>query len=52
MREQLMQTLAQILANNVGNKLTMELANGIAVTINQAWEQLEAEAAKAPSQPT
>lgn len=54
MREQLMQGLAQLLANNVGSKLTVELANGLAVTFNQVLDQIEeAEKAKAePSQPT
>lgn len=52
MREQMMQALAQILANNVGNKITMEMANGIAVTFNQVWEQAEAEAAKAEESPS
>lgn len=53
MREQLMQVLAQILANNVGNKITMEMANGIAVTFNQAWTQIEEEPKPVtPSQPT
>lgn len=54
MREQTMQALAQILANNVGNKLTVELANGLAVTFNQALDQIEAaeKAENTPSQPT
>lgn len=49
MREQVMQMLAQVLANNIGNKLTLEMANGIATTFNQAWTQLEEEAAKKDS---
>lgn len=43
MREQIMQTLAQALSNNIDNKLTAELATGIATNINQLWLRLEAE---------
>lgn len=36
-REQLMSLLAQVLSSNVGNRLTAELATGIATVVNQAW---------------
>lgn len=48
MREQFMQILATALANNVGNKLTPELANGIALVVNQGIEQLEQESKTDP----
>ena len=44
MREHLVDILSQMLANNVGQKLTPELATGIATTFNQAALQLEAKA--------
>jgi hypothetical protein len=41
MREEIMQALAQALSNNVGNKLTPELATGIASSIHHLWLSLE-----------
>lgn len=43
MREQIMQVLATALSDNLGNRLTAELATGIATNINQLWLRLEAE---------
>jgi len=42
MRETLVNILNQMLANNIGQRLTPELATGIANTFNQAAIQLEA----------
>jgi len=44
MREALVNILSQMLANNIGQRLTPELATGIANTFNQAAVQLEARA--------
>ena len=41
MRENLVNILSQMLANNVGQRLTPELATGIATTFNQAAIQVE-----------
>lgn len=41
MREQVINVLATALLNNVGNKLTNELANGIATAVNQAMLVME-----------
>jgi len=49
MREQIINTLAQMLSSNIGNKLTNELATGIATTLNQIL--LDAEAQAAPKDP-
>ena len=49
MREQVIALLGQILQNNVGNRLTEELATGIATTLNHHWAQGEAQAAANPS---
>lgn len=42
MREQVIALLGQILQNNVGNRLTEELATGIATTVNHHLLQSEA----------
>ena len=44
MRESLVNILSQMLSNNLGQRLTPELATGIANTFNQAAIQLEAQA--------
>ena len=44
MRESLVNILSQMLANNIGQRLTPELATGIADTFNQAATQLEVKA--------
>ena len=41
MREQVIALLGQILQNNVGNRLTEELATGIATTVNHHLMQVE-----------
>jgi len=41
MREQVIKMLGQILVNNIGSKLTEELASGIVTNINMAWQQYE-----------
>ena len=47
--------LAQILNNNIGNKLTVELASGIVAVFNQAYNELtrkQVEGDSADSRPT
>ncbi len=39
MREQVISTLNQLLSNNIGNRITPELATGILTTLNQALLQ-------------
>ena len=46
MREQIIALLGQILQNNLGNRLTDELATGIATSMNHHLLQAEAQAAK------
>jgi hypothetical protein len=41
MRDQVIKMLGQILVNNIGSKLTEELASGIVSNINMAWQQYE-----------
>jgi hypothetical protein len=41
MKDQVLNALNQMLANNLGNKLTPELANGILNTMNQVLMQTE-----------
>jgi hypothetical protein len=41
MREDLIEILAAMMQNNMGNKLTLELASGILTTFNQQWMALE-----------
>ena len=41
MREQGIKMLGQILVNNIGSKLTEELASGIVNNTNMAWQQYE-----------
>lgn len=50
MRETIINTLAQTLSNNIDQKLTNELATGIATIVNQA--ALAAEQAQATDEPT
>lgn len=45
MREQIIALLGQILQNNIGNRLTEELATGIATTLNHHLMQVEAQPA-------
>jgi len=40
-REQMIQILSHVLTNNVGQKLTLELATGIATVVNQALQEAE-----------
>ena len=53
MREEIMQILATALGSNLGNKLTPELATGIATIVHQQWLELEKPKtdSAAPSQP-
>lgn len=51
MRDQIMQALATALSNNIGNKLTAEVATGIATNVHQLWLQLEEDAKKADEKP-
>jgi hypothetical protein len=41
MREQFINMLGQILINNIGSKLTEELASGIVSNTNMAWHKYE-----------
>ena len=41
MREQIIALLGQILQNNIGNRLTEEMATGIATTLNHHLMQVE-----------
>lgn len=41
MREQAIALLGQILQNNIGNRLTEEMATGIATTLNHHLMRLE-----------
>jgi hypothetical protein len=41
MREQMIELMATMMQNNMGNKLTLELASGILTTFNQQWMALE-----------
>jgi hypothetical protein len=41
MREDLIEILATMMQNNMGNKITLELASGILTTFNQQWLALE-----------
>ena len=45
MREQVVALLGQILHNNVGNRLTDELATGIVTSLNHHLRQVEAQPA-------
>jgi DNA repair protein RadC len=41
MRENLIELLATMLQNNMGNKITVELASGLLTTFNQQWVAME-----------
>ena len=41
MREEMIEQLAAMMQNNMGNKITLELASGILTTFNQQWMALE-----------
>jgi hypothetical protein len=41
MREEMIELLAAMMQNNMGNKITLELASGILTTFNQQWLALE-----------
>ena len=41
MREEMIELLAAMMQNNMGNKITLELASGILTTFNQQWIALE-----------
>lgn len=43
MREQAIALLGQILQNNIGNRLTEEMATGIATTLNHHLMQVDAQ---------
>ena len=50
MREQIIALLGQLLQNNLGNRLTEELATGIATSLNHHLLQAEARAPEKPSE--
>lgn len=37
MREKMIELLASMLQNNMGNKLSLELASGLLTSFNQQW---------------
>ena len=46
MNEETLKTLAEILSDNVGQRLTVALANGILNTLNNALSQARAQESK------
>ena len=46
MNEETLKTLAEILSDNVGQRLTVALANGILNTLNNALSQVRAQKSK------
>lgn len=51
MHETLINALAQALHNNIGQRLTHELATGLATTVNQAALAYQREQAPAQAEP-
>jgi hypothetical protein len=41
MRNEILDLLAAMMQNNMGNKITLELASGILTTFNQQWIAME-----------
>lgn len=41
MREDLIELLAAMMQNNMGNKITLELASGMLTAFNQQWMTME-----------
>jgi len=41
MRKELIDLLATMMQNNMGSKITLELASGILTTFNQQWIAME-----------
>jgi hypothetical protein len=41
MRKELIELLAAMMQNNIGNKITLELASGLLTAFNQQWIALE-----------
>jgi hypothetical protein len=41
MRNELIEILANMMQNNMGNRITLELASGMLTTFNQQWLALE-----------
>jgi hypothetical protein len=41
MREQMIELLAAMMQNNMGNKISLELASGILTSFNQQWMAAE-----------
>ena len=48
MREQIIETLAAMMQNNMGNKISLELATGILTSLNQQWMALEEKQKSSP----
>lgn len=48
MREQLIEILAGMMQNNMGNKLSPELASGLLTMFNQQWMALEEKQKSSP----
>ena len=41
MRKELVELLATMMQNNIGNKITLELASGLLTAFNQQWIAME-----------
>jgi hypothetical protein len=41
MRKELIELLAAMMQNNIGNKITLELASGLLTAFNQQWIAME-----------
>lgn len=48
MREEMLQVMSSMLQNNMGNRITVELASGLLTTFNQQWLELEAKQKSLP----
>jgi hypothetical protein len=48
MREQLIELLATMMQNNMGNKISLELASGILTSFNQQWMAMEEKQKSSP----
>lgn len=48
MREAMIEVLATMMQNNMGNKITVELATGLLTTLNQQWTAVEEKQKSSP----
>jgi len=47
-REQMIELLAAMMQNNMGNKISLELASGILTSFNQQWMAIEEKQKSSP----